>query len=219
MILTPLLQFQFLTSRARLVYVLLTTEQLTVVEQFSLNLQLVVMNVKVNATVILKGNVVIGRYHHLRGGAMYIEQTLLRVEQAKVNFSNNFILGEGYGGALFQTESNVNISDHAKVTFINSSAEPRGGAIHSTSSDISVDTHSLCQVKCPLRIIMHMKEWAHISMEPALQALTACTLIATILYQILPTVFHQAECHHLLSECVFVIPMENPSVLNFQVYF
>ena len=101
-----------------------------------------VMNVEVNATVILKGNAVIGHYHHLRGGAMYIEQTLLCVEQAKVNFSNNFILGEGYGGALFQIESNVNISDHAKVTFINSSAEPRSGAIHSTSSDISVDTHS-----------------------------------------------------------------------------
>ena len=102
-----------------------------------------VMSINMNATMIFKGNVVINRHHHLRGGAMYIEQSLLLVRKAEVHFSNNFILGTGYGGAFFQIESNVNISDHAKVSFVNNTALPQGGAVFlSTSSDISVDEHS-----------------------------------------------------------------------------
>ena len=49
---------------------------------------------------------------------MYTEQSLLNIEQAEVNFIYSFILGEGYGGALFQIEGNVNTSDHAKIRFI-----------------------------------------------------------------------------------------------------
>ena len=101
------------------------------------------MNINMNATVVFIDNAVISRYHQLRGGALYIEQTQMLVVQAEVNFSNNFILGTGYGGALFQIGSNVNISDHTKIRYVNNTARPQGGAIYqSSSSHISIDKHS-----------------------------------------------------------------------------
>ena len=101
------------------------------------------MSINMDASMILKGNAVINHHHHLRGGAMYIEQSLLRVREAEVHFSNNFILGMGYGGAFFQIESNVNISDHAKLSFVNNRALHQGGAVFlSTTSYMSVNKHS-----------------------------------------------------------------------------
>ena len=98
-----------------------------------------------NVSMIFVNNVVKSKYNYYGsgGGAMYLIKSDIIVNNSVIQFLNNSAKGVADGGAIYQTQSNVYISEHGAIRFVNNSASSLGGAIYHRNGDvISVDKHS-----------------------------------------------------------------------------
>ena len=75
---------------------------------------------------------------------MYLILSDFIVNNSIIRFLNNSAKGVAHGGAIYQTQSNIYISEHGAIYFINNSASSLGGAIYHHDGDviISVDKYS-----------------------------------------------------------------------------
>ena len=111
----------------------------------ALYLKCTVMSVVSNATVLLRGNVVMSSYTMSTegGGAMYLDDSSLIIKDAKMDLIGNCAYGSTYGGAIFQRNSIIHISEYAQISFVSNTATIQGGAMyHYTYSSLSIDNHS-----------------------------------------------------------------------------
>ena len=105
------------------------------------------MTVGSNATILLRGNVVVMNMMTLwdggGGGAMLLEDSSLIIKSAKMDLIRNSAQGTAYGGAILQTKSSIHISEYAQVNFVSNTATIQGGAVyHYTYSPLFIDNHS-----------------------------------------------------------------------------
>ena len=110
-----------------------------------LYLKCTVMSVGSNATVLFRGNLVMSIYMLGTGGggAMLLEDSSLIIKGAKMDLIRNFGHGSTYGGAIFQINSSIHISEYTQISFVSNTATIQGGAMyHYTYSPLFIDNHS-----------------------------------------------------------------------------
>ena len=91
--------------------------------------QIIIFN---NVSMIFTSNTIKSYYNNgAGGGAMYLEQSQLLAENSVLQFFYNSAKGAAYGGAIYQTRSDINISEYSVVSFIgNTATSSLGGALY-----------------------------------------------------------------------------------------
>ena len=99
-----------------------------------------------NVTVFFVNNAIKSKYNNYGagGGAMYLKLSDFIVNNSVIRFLNNSAKGVAHGGAIYQTQSNIYVSEHGAIYFANNSVSSLGGAIYHRDGDVitSVDKYS-----------------------------------------------------------------------------
>ena len=111
-----------------------------------LYLKCTLMTVYDNVSMFFVNNVIKSKYNNygVGGGAMYLILSDFIVNNSIIRFLNNSAKGVAHGGAIYQTQSNIYISEHGAIYFVNNSVSSLGGAIYHRDGDVitSVDKYS-----------------------------------------------------------------------------
>ena len=108
-------------------------------------LRCTVMTAFDNASMTLINNAIKSNYNNYGagGGAIYLIRSHIIVKNSVIQFLNNSAKGAAHGGAIYQTQSNINISEYGAISFVSNAASSLGGAIYDRDRNvISVSKYS-----------------------------------------------------------------------------